>query len=63
MTSSLLISLTHLAPFVDVSRRKIRATVVREFAEMGIEITGQQQEKIVEERLQDEVCKGIQTIQ
>ncbi|MCI8567406.1 MAG: anaerobic ribonucleoside-triphosphate reductase [Lachnospiraceae bacterium] len=57
------ISLTHLAPFVDVSRRKIRATVVREFAELGIEITGQQQEKIVEERLQDEVCKGIQTIQ
>ncbi|MCI8402836.1 MAG: anaerobic ribonucleoside-triphosphate reductase [Lachnospiraceae bacterium] len=57
------ISLTHLAPFVDVSRKKIRSTVIREFKELGIEITKEQQEKIVEERLQDEVCKGIQTIQ
>ena len=57
------ISLTHLAPFVDVSRKKIRATVVREFAELGLEITNSQREKIVEERLQDEVRKGIQTIQ
>ena len=57
------ISLTHLAPFVDVSRRKIRATVVREFEELEIAITEEQREKIVEERLQDEVCKGIQTIQ
>ncbi len=57
------ISLTHLAPFVDVSRKKIRATVIREFEELGFEITEAQREKIVEERLQDEVCKGIQTIQ
>ncbi len=57
------ISLTHLAPFVDVSRQKIRTSVKREFAELNIEVTAEQIEKIVESRLMEEIRKGIQTIQ
>lgn len=57
------ISLTHLAPFVDISRQKIRATVNKEFAELGIEIPQEKKEKLVESRLMEEVRKGIQTIQ
>lgn len=57
------ISLTHLAPFVDISRQKIRASVIREFEELEIQVTEEQREKIVEKRLQEEVRKGIQTIQ
>ena len=57
------ISLTHLAPFVDVSRQKIRRSVTQEFAELQIQITDEQKETIVERRLLEEVRKGIQTIQ
>ena len=57
------ISLTHLAPFVDVSRRKIREGVRREVAELGIEATDAQIAKIVEERLLEEIKRGVQTIQ
>lgn len=56
------ISLTHLAPFVDVSRRKIRKEVADEFAEMGV-VDEKQIAKIAEKRLRDEVRKGIQMIQ
>ncbi len=57
------ISLTHLAPFVDVSRQKIRRSVNQEFADMQIEATDEQKAHIVERRLLEEVRKGIQTIQ
>ena len=57
------ISLTHLAPFVDVSRQKIRRSVTQEFAELQIQITEEQRDQIVEKRLLEEVRKGIQTIQ
>ncbi len=57
------ISLTHLAPFVEVSRRKIRKSVEEEFAEMGIQATDAQIHKIVETRLLEEIRRGVQTIQ
>jgi len=57
------ISLTHLAPFVEVSRQKIRRSVNQEFADLQIEATDEQKETIVERRLLEEVRKGIQTIQ
>ncbi len=56
------ISLTHLAPFVEVSRKKIRKEVADEFAEMGV-VDEKQIAKIAEKRLRDEVRKGIQMIQ
>ena len=56
------ISLTHLAPFVDISRQKIRADVAAEFAEVGITDEAHIA-KISENRLRDEIRKGIQTIQ
>ena len=57
------ISLTHLAPFVDVSRKKIVREVTEELHQLGLEATEEQISGIVEKRLRDEVCKGIQTIQ
>ena len=57
------ISLTHLAPFVDISRKKIRRDVIRELNEVGVEPTAEQLETIVEKRLRDEVGRGVQTIQ
>ncbi len=59
------ISLAHLAPFVDVSRQKIRKEVVSEMTEiLGIkDINEDKVSAIVEERLKDEISKGIQTIQ
>lgn len=57
------ISLTHLAPFVDVSRQKIRKSVNSEFAAAGISATPDQIERIVEKRLAEEIKKGVQTIQ
>ncbi len=57
------ISLTHLAPFVDVSRRKIRESVRREVSELGVAATDAQISKIVEERLLEEIKRGVQTIQ
>ncbi len=56
------ISLTHLAPFVDISRRKIRKEVVEELAEAGITDTDLIN-KIAEKRLRNEIKRGIQTIQ
>ena len=56
------ISLTHLAPFVDVSRKKLRATVTRELAEVGV--TDEDAiAKITESRLREEIRKGVQCIQ
>lgn len=57
------ISLTHLAPFVDVSRKKIRAEVIKEHKDLGIIISHEEIEKITEMRLRIEVQKGVQTIQ
>ena len=56
------ISLTHLAPFVDVSRKKLHATVTRELAEVGV--TDESAiAKITESRLREEIRKGVQCIQ
>ena len=57
------ISLTHLAPFVNVSREKIRREFLAELDEMGIQISDEKISEIVEERLKKEITKGVQTIQ
>ena len=57
------ISLTHLAPFVQVSREKIRKTVEKELQIFGITSDEATISKVVEERLRDEVSRGVQTIQ
>ncbi len=57
------ISLTHLAPFVDVSRKKIRKAVEREIAELGVDAGEEKITQIVEERLREEIQRGVQTIQ
>ncbi|MCD8343170.1 MAG: anaerobic ribonucleoside-triphosphate reductase [Oscillospiraceae bacterium] len=57
------ISLTHLAPFVQVSREKIRASVKREMAELGVEPSAEKLNSVVEKRLREEICRGVQTIQ
>ena len=57
------ISLTHLAPFVQVSREKIRKTVEQEVAQYGISPDEEVVSKIVEDRLREEVRRGVQTIQ
>ncbi len=57
------ISLTHLAPFVQVSREKIRKTVEKELAVFGISPEDEKVAQVVEERLRDEVRRGVQTIQ
>ena len=57
------ISLAHLAPFVQVSREKIRAEVLAEAAMMGGHPDEQTLERIVEKRLRSEVSRGVQTIQ
>nr|WP_298876108.1 anaerobic ribonucleoside-triphosphate reductase [uncultured Mogibacterium sp.] len=56
-------SLAHLAPFVDVSRQKIRTKVEKEFKDAGIDTTQEALDKVVEDRLRDEIKSGIQTIQ
>ena len=56
-------SLAHLAPFVDISRQKIRTKVEKEFKDAGIETTQEALNKVVEDRLRDEIKSGIQTIQ
>lgn len=56
-------SLAHLAPFVDVSRQKIRARKVEEFKEAGIDYTDVQLNKIVENEVHREIKDGMQTIQ
>ena len=57
------ISLTHLAPFVDVSRKKIRKLVEAEMAAIGAQPGEEVLSKLVENRLRDEIKKGVQTIQ
>ncbi|MGN0984582.1 MAG: anaerobic ribonucleoside-triphosphate reductase [Gemmiger sp.] len=57
------ISLTHLAPFVQVSREKIRRDVEEELAVLGGEATEDQISRVVEMRLRREIEKGVQTIQ
>ncbi len=57
------ISLTHLAPFVQISREKIRKEVIQEIEEMGVEVSDEKLNQIVEERLRKEVNRGVQTIQ
>ena len=57
------ISLTHLAPFVDVSREKIRREITEEFAETGITVDEQTREKLVDRMLREEIRRGVQTIQ
>ena len=57
------ISLTHLAPFVQVSREKIRSDVAEELAAAGIEATEQAVTTIAEKRVREEIARGVQTIQ
>ena len=57
------ISLTHLAPFVDVSRKKIRRTVLEEIKSFGVQPSEETISKVVETRLRDEIRRGVQTIQ
>ncbi len=57
------ISLTHLAPFVQISREKIRKETLSEIEEMGVEIADEKINEIVEQRLRKEVNRGVQTIQ
>ena len=55
------ISLTHLAPFVDVSRKKIAAEVELEME--GLDVSAERKKEIVERRLRNEINRGVQTIQ
>jgi len=57
------ISLAHLAPFVDVSRKKIRKIVEQEMTALGVTPTEDKLSELVEARLRDEVRRGVQTIQ
>ena len=57
------ISLTHLAPFVQVSREKIRAAVERELEAFGVRPAEETVAKVVEDRLREEIRRGVQTIQ
>ena len=57
------ISLTHLAPFVDVSRQKIARDAKAEMEELGVEVSAEKLQEVVEKRLREEVKRGVQTIQ
>lgn len=57
------ISLTHLAPFVDVSRKKIRINVEKELKTINPNVTNEDIDKITEDRLLEEIRSGVQTIQ
>ena len=57
------ISLTHLAPFVQISREKIRRSVEKEMAAFGVSPSEEAITKVVEDRLREEVRRGVQTIQ
>ena len=57
------ISLTHLAPFVQVSREKIRKSVEKELQSFGVSPDEEAVSRVVEERLRDEIRRGVQTIQ
>lgn len=56
-------TLSHLAPFVDISRKKYEKTVREEMAEAGVPVSNEKIEKIVESRVHDEIVRGVQTIQ
>ena len=55
-------TLTHLAPYVEASRRKIRHRLMDEFTEQGVEITTKQLNEIVEKQVKQEIKDGIQTL-
>ena len=57
------ISLTHLAPFVEVSRQKIRKDVLAELDQIGTKISDEAVNALVEKRVRDEIRRGVQTIQ
>ena len=57
------ISLAHLAPFVEVSRKKLRASVRDEFAAIGAAVSDEQIHAVAEKRLREEIQRGVQTIQ
>ena len=57
------ISLTHLAPFVDISRKKIRKQVIEEMAEIGQDLSEEKIDKVTEKRLRNEIRSGVQMIQ
>lgn len=57
------ITLSHLAPFVDVSRQKLRKIVAQEFKVAGIEASQETIDFVAEERVKREICTGVQTIQ
>ena len=57
------ISLTHLAPFVQISREKIRKAAIEEMKEIGADIDEEKLSKLVEKRLREEIKKGVQMIQ
>ena len=57
------ITLSHLAPFVDVSRQKFRKEVQEEYAAIGLELDQDKINALAEERLKKEISKGVQTIQ
>ena len=57
------ISLTHLAPFVQVSRDRIAGEVAEEFKIVGIEVPAEKVSEIVEKRVREEIVRGVQTIQ
>ena len=57
------ISLTHLAPFVDVSRQKIARDTKAEMEQLGVEVSAEKLQEVVEKRLREEVKRGVQTIQ
>ena len=57
------VSLTHLAPFVEVSRQKFRREITEMESQTGVKYTDEQKNAIVEMRLRDEIKRGVQTIQ
>ena len=57
------INVAHLAPFVDVSRQKIRRQVEEELSEINYTRTNSTIDKLVEKRVRDDVKKGVQTMQ
>ncbi len=57
------ITLTHLAPFVEVSRRKIKKQLAEEFEMIGLKVSDEDLSKIAEKRVREEIKRGVQTIQ
>ena len=57
------ISLTHLAPFVQISREKIRSELLEEIKELGVEADEERIDEVTEKRLREEITRGVQTIQ